>query len=273
MEGATTLGSQSFADLSGPFIGHDANDDDLQALTQAITARYRRQGYFLAQAKLGGVSATGVVTIQVFEGFIDQVHIDGQVRGDQSLLLAALAKIQAERPLTLATLERYVLLVQDFTGASARAVFSPSKTVLGAADLSVVVSEPLANGYIGVDNYGSEAIGPEQISGSITFHGVFNRFDQTSLQMAAAPDNELWLAGLSHAETLDTEGDAVSFGATYSHTKPHGPLSPFQGGRRFHGGQLEDRTALYPFADAQLALLDQSGCDRFQFKQQLRPYL
>ena len=72
------------------------------------------------------------------------------------------AKIEKSRPLSVADLERYLLLIDDLPGISTESVLNPAKDAPGAADLVVVVEEDEMDGFVRVDNRGTKFNGPDQ---------------------------------------------------------------------------------------------------------------
>lgn len=115
-------------------IGQNVSIGDIFAVANAITARYRNDGYILSRAVVPAQKVdAGRIEIKVIEGFISQVIINGDAAGQEDLLRSYGAKITAVRPLTSDALERYLLLADDLPGLTARGVLRPSPSAPAAA--------------------------------------------------------------------------------------------------------------------------------------------
>ncbi|MBV9522213.1 MAG: ShlB/FhaC/HecB family hemolysin secretion/activation protein, partial [Alphaproteobacteria bacterium] len=123
VEDATVFSPADFATLYQDLLGHEVTLQQIYEIAAAITAKYGSRGYILSQAVVPAQRiADGVVRIKVVEGFIDQVTFKNETGGpvDDSLQRAYGAKIAAARPLRAADLERYLLLMNDLPGVTAR---------------------------------------------------------------------------------------------------------------------------------------------------------
>src|SRR5690606_20332695 len=114
---------------------------DVFELVNGITRRYAEAGYALSIAVLPAQRIEGgVVTIAVVEGFIDEIHFTGDALVDEhgvdSRYIRGYAeRLRASRPLRTADLERYLLLINDLPGVTARATLRASSTVPGASTM------------------------------------------------------------------------------------------------------------------------------------------
>ena len=119
-----------FAPLYQPLLGKDITLAQIYDVAAAITAKFGKAGYTLSVALVPAQRiSTGVVHIQVVEGYVDQIFIKTEDGTDiTSELRAYLAKIAAVRPLRQADLGRHLLLANDLPGVQARAVLAPSET-------------------------------------------------------------------------------------------------------------------------------------------------
>jgi hemolysin activation/secretion protein len=152
------------ADLAGTYqdlIGKEVSLVDVFGIAQRITQRYRSDGYIISRAVVPAQRIeSGTVRVQVLEGFVDKVTIDG----DAPAILGDYAgQIRAARPLKAADLERYLLLANDLPGVTARAVLAPSASVPQAADLIVKIERKPFDVFATFDNRGTRYVGPYQV--------------------------------------------------------------------------------------------------------------
>ncbi len=122
VEGSTVYPAEDLASLWEGRLGRKIALAEVFGIVDAITARYRNDGYILSRAILPPQTIEdGAVKIRIVEGYIDDVRFEGEVRGDRALLDAYAAKIKGSRPLSIAHLERYLLLIDDLPGLSSEA--------------------------------------------------------------------------------------------------------------------------------------------------------
>jgi len=191
IEGVTiydTAGLQAqYADAVGPAVPRAR----LDAIVQALQARYRDEGYILTLVRGEFVrsGAEVVFLIRAIEGYISDVKLDGDIGPAGVLVLEMLDHLLERRPVNNADLERYLLLANDIPGVRARAVLRREGAEPGAVALVAQVSRREFNGLLNYDNRGPKEAGPHEIllsgaSNSFTRFGerfealFFNTFNQ-----------------------------------------------------------------------------------------------
>ena len=163
--GATVYGQEEFLPLYQELIGRRVPLQAVYDLAQAITAKYGAAGYVLSRAlvpvqELEPSGAT--VRIEVVEGYVDRVEWPEKLRRYRDFFTDYAAKITADRPLNIRTLERYLLLANDLPGLKFSTTLKASKTAPGAATLYVEVTEKPVEWNARFDNRGTEPRGPLQ---------------------------------------------------------------------------------------------------------------
>jgi hemolysin activation/secretion protein len=94
----------------------------------------------------------GTVYIRIHEGYIDKIQIKGPVRGPRKLLDAYRKEILRSRPLRARDLERYLLLIDDLPGVSAKSALIPSENKLGASDLTLTFKDKAFADHVNTDS-------------------------------------------------------------------------------------------------------------------------
>lgn len=90
---------------------------ELRQYTQRLTQRYRQEDYLLSYAYLPAQDvADGRVNVVLVEGYVRDYRVDGDIGPASEYLQQLLAHIEAERPLTRETLERYLGLATRMPG-------------------------------------------------------------------------------------------------------------------------------------------------------------
>jgi len=227
IQGNTVYSAEQLQPFYSQFVGKDVSFADLQEIAQVITAKYRGDGYILSRAVLGAQKIkSGIVHLQVIEGYISNVILEGEVRGDRSKLDSYAEKIKASRPLRSAVLERYLLLADDLPGVTARGNIRPSAAP-GASDLVVALQHKMIEGAVGINNYGNSFTGPYQASGVIAANSLLGLYERNTLRAIATPDGqELRFADFLHEEQIGNEGTQASVRLSASSTDPQGRLEP-----------------------------------------------
>ena len=146
VKGAVTLPASQFRGFYQPLIGRDVSLSDILDVAAAIENEYRRAGYILVRAFVPPQRvADGIFTINVVEGFIANVSVEGGRAGTRERIRTYLEPARASRPLQLSTIERALLLSNDLPGVSGRGVLRPSPETPGASELVVTVPDNPAN--------------------------------------------------------------------------------------------------------------------------------
>lgn len=230
--GSTVYNQEQLAPLFADYLGKEMSLGEAQGIAERVTIKYRNDGYILSQAVIPEQQlSNGVLKIRVVEGFIDKVVIQGDVRENswRSLINGYGDKIRQRRPLHIATLERYLLLMDDLPGATAKGVVRPSQSTFGAADIVVTVTHKTFEGSLSTDNRGTKYIGPQQWTGTVAANSVLGLYERTTLRgITTNPTSELRFVDLQHEEQIGYEGTRLIVSGSYSRTEPSYTLTPLE---------------------------------------------
>ncbi|HEY0265579.1 MAG TPA: POTRA domain-containing protein, partial [Rhizomicrobium sp.] len=157
--------------IAHSYTGHPISLADANDLAAKVTAVYRDAGYILVRAVVPAQQIDqGVLRIQILQGYIDKVKIQGDAGGARPYLEAYGEKIAQAKPLTAKVLERELLLASDLAGMNVRSILTASQTVPGAADLTLVVEPKKVDAFLAADNRGSRYLGPYEIQAGVFFN-------------------------------------------------------------------------------------------------------
>jgi hypothetical protein len=140
--GSTVYRPEELAQLYAEFIGRTVSLTAVYEIAKRITDKYGADGYVLSRAIIPSQDldpAGAVVRLQVVEGYVDRVEWPPVLAQYRDFFSEYAAKIIAERPANLFTIERYLLLAGDLPGLRLRNRLIPSATHPGAATLVVEV--------------------------------------------------------------------------------------------------------------------------------------
>lgn len=224
VDGVTVYAPQDFQYLYKHLIGKKVSLYQMFGVATAITARYRNDGYILSTAFVPTQTIrTGVVRIRVVEGYVKKIiyHQEGSIAGPLAQLKAFAEKIALARPLNTATLERYLLLMNDLPGIKVKSSLSPA-AIHGASDLTLtLLRQKRIDANASVDNRGTRFLGPIQFSLGGSVNSVLGFFEQTGLNVVMTQQfRELQYGSGFQEWVIGSEGLKFRMDANYSKSNP-----------------------------------------------------
>lgn len=177
--GSTILSQDEINALVKPLEGRSATLEQLKQIADKITEIYLNRGYITSRAVLPPQTITaGVVQIQVIEGKLTRIEIEGTKRLDPSYIRSRI-RLGARMPLSTASLEDQLRLLR------VDPLFSNVEASLRAGDnegesiLIVRVSE--ANPFqpsFSIDNYSPPSVGSERVGVSLRHRNITGNGDE-----------------------------------------------------------------------------------------------
>lgn len=226
LRGATVYDPADLAEIWAPYLNREVSLTRLYDIANQISVRYRNDGYVLSRAIVPPQDIVGgAVEIQVVEGYIDRLLLNGDFGGRTAILQGFAEKIVASRPLRASVLERYLLLIQDLPGLAVRSIIRPSPEVPGASDLILLVGHDFTGAFVQGDNRGSRFNGAEQMQAAATLNSPFGWYETLGAQIAATPGvDETRFYSLSSSLPLGAEGLTLSLSAGRLTSRPGSTL-------------------------------------------------
>jgi hemolysin activation/secretion protein len=233
IEGASVYSEQELAALSAGDIGHKISLARLYDIAGEMTLKYRNDGYILTQVVIPPQHiAGGVARLRVVEGYVDQVHIEGGRDSERGLIESYASHIANNGPLNVHDMERSLLLINDLPGVKARSILSPSKTKVGAADLTVIIDRKPYNVQLDANNFGTKYLGPYQLGAAAALNSLLGQNERITAQVVYAPgahmNSELMYYALGYAQPVGPYGTTLSFNYSHSDTDPGFHLKQFE---------------------------------------------
>lgn len=293
LDGAIAIHPEELAPIWSSLLGRQISLADLYGIAASISAHYRSAGYILSLALVPAQEIQdGRVRLEVIEGFVSKVVIEGHQHELRGFIRAQTARIEQSKPLRAAALERSLLLINDLPGVSARAVLKPSAEVMGASDLHLVVTQSYGSLHAQANNYGSKFNGPYRASVGFTLDSILGLHEQTTFRSITTFDDEfhLWQAGQRHflgswgttldgnltwvvtepgstLDELDVEGDSLAFSVGMEHPFIRSRATTLRAFARFDYLDSDNSILNQPSTDDQLRSLRIGGSvdsvDRF----------
>lgn len=182
---------------------------DVNEFADAITRLYAKNGYMLSFAVVPQQDVQdGVITVRIVEGFIDQVAWIGESPPPAALAMAR--KIVASRPLKSAELERYLLLMNDIPGYTARGTISPSPTTAAGAVLTVSLARKSAEMELAYNSFMPASLGRHVVGANFGFH---NKGASVRFGAWHSPNSNAYLS-LSGSYTAIMDGNGLKLTAS-----------------------------------------------------------
>ncbi len=216
LQGASALPAARLMAHAEALIGRRVSQADLAALTEAMTREYREAGYFLSRVVVPPQDIKGGrLVLRVVEGAIAEIRVEGA--RPRFNVAALLAPLTAERPARLASVERKLMTLNDTPGLRVRdTVIDEPVPMSGAFVLTVIVESWDIHLSSGVDNTGSDAVGPWQAYSALALNSVALPGDSASLLVSTAPHQPDQLAFGRLAYDAPVGPDSLRFGGSLS---------------------------------------------------------
>lgn len=230
IEGGTIYPLNELAEIYKPLIGRQASLAELIEATRNITRRYQQDGYLLSYAFLPQQNFDdGVARVVLVEGYVRDIQMQGDIGRVKSLLDKLAAKIQAERPLTRKTFERYTTLMSRIPGVTIQAQVPPPGTTDGATTLVAQASRKPFTSTLSTTE--DNRNGPQALLG-VSSNSQTSMGEQLSLSGLFPPgDDKEHYYRLDYSQFLDTEGTQLNVSASRYRADPETEVLVGGGGR------------------------------------------
>jgi len=185
IDGVSAYRQGDLAPLYANALATEVGISDLAGVAQALTDRYRKDGYFLARAATPRqVGAEGHARLVVYEGYVGEVAFEGDAVPAVGALLGDIVDI---RPLKLADLDRRLALANDLPGVKVTAKLEPDFDDPARHRLVVHTRLRQMEGQVYADNRGGEQAGPWQVYARGAVNSALRSGDQLGLGVLTTP--------------------------------------------------------------------------------------
>jgi len=224
VRGANAIDKGRLDALWQPLHGKTVTVQDIVQVGNRIADLYAQDGYELVSVQIPAQQfVAGNVAIDVIEGHVAAITIAGNTAdGDLTLIKNYAAKIIADSPLRRATLERYILLMNDIPGLKVGSEFEAIEGQPGSVRLKLTILQRQFDWGFQVNNLGISALGNTQATLVGAVDNLFQQGDQTQLTFGFPFEfNRYQYIGLSQREPLGLNGAYFQIGAGYLRTDPN----------------------------------------------------
>ena len=197
------------------FAGRELNFGEMQQVTERIEALYHQAGYFLTQVVLPPQQIrAGTVNINIIEGSLGQVRLEGESRISPDTLYRLLDKLPKGKAVTEAMLDRQALLINDLAGGTASMDLQAGDAP-GTTDV-VLIQNParLFTGRVGLDNHGLPATGEYRLGLYAALNSPLHLGDRLSGNVVTSNTGKLQTYGLRYDLPMGGDGWSVHLAKT-----------------------------------------------------------
>ena len=229
IQGKSIYDKRALKPLYKSYLKKELTLKNIYEIAQKITNKYRNDGYILSKAIVPPQKINdGVVHLRIIEGYIDKIKIQGPVRGPRKLINKYKKNILKSRPLRVSDLERYLLLIDDLPGVTAKSVLTPSEDKPSATTMTLILADKAFVGHIGADNRGSKFNGPYQFLGGVTVNSLLGENSRAGLQgVLTSQTEELLFLNAFYDLPINQEGTRLFFSSSVSESEPGSTLKQF----------------------------------------------
>ena len=187
IDGATVFSQEQLSAYFEPYLATEVDQSKVAAMADAITARYRRDGYLLSYATVPSQNVeAGMVRLGVIEGRIDKVAVEGG--GSAEGAIEAIAKpLVSSGPLKSAALERVMGLIRDVPGLTVTDVAVMRSNIAGLYTLRIKVAPDRLRAFTYADNRGTGSGRHGRVYNSLAISSLGVQGDELRVDMFAMP--------------------------------------------------------------------------------------
>ncbi len=211
LTGNTVYGDEVLQPLLKGFLGRELTLAEIYSAADTLTKYYQAQGYGLARAAVPQQEMTnGSVILQVIEGRIGKVDVQGATRTRAAVIQKQAAALQGGQVYTDAAMDRSIMLANDLPAVQAQAVLEPGSE-FGTADLTYKVTEtPEVSGLVSVDDYGRRDVGLWRLNAEADVNSLTGSGDKLSADVTHTDHNLLNFGGLTYSLPLGPAGGRLT---------------------------------------------------------------
>lgn len=227
--GNRALSAEVLSAAVAPWAGRSLNFGELIQAVEAIEARYKEAGYFLAQGYLPPQKIKdGAIEIAISEGRMGEARLEGESRVAADVLYRYLDRLPKGEALTLPVLERQILLINELAGGRASLDLQAGEKP-GSTDV-VLAQQPeaLVTGRLDANNHGSPSTGEKRLSLNLNANSPFKLGERLTGSALTTDTGKLASYNLRGELPVGGDGWRFSAGASRAEYSLGGAFSSLQ---------------------------------------------
>ncbi|WP_372914634.1 ShlB/FhaC/HecB family hemolysin secretion/activation protein [Sandarakinorhabdus sp.] len=244
--GATVFSDTELAGIFAPLEGRKILLDDLRRAAERLEGLYRARGHFLTRVLVPPqVVRDETLDVQVLEGFIAEVFVDGPNASTSNVGRALIGPVTTRRPVRLVDLESPLLLLNDMPGIRASSVLKPG-IAPASSDLLLKLERKPTQSYLAVSNFASDVVGPFTVAMGTTVSQPFGFPGAADLSLTGAGEtlDELQVFTVRYATPVGRRGAVVAVGLVLAQALPGGEVAQLGIRSRSGSGSIRARVPI-----------------------------
>jgi hemolysin activation/secretion protein len=219
VEGNKLLSRQTVDAALAPFVGKQKDFGDVQGALEALEQVYKDRGYTTVSVLLPEQTLEGgEVLLQVVEGRIRSVKVDGQAFFDHANIRASLPALKEGEVPIMDDLSASLRVANEHPMKKLTVSLSPGDKEDDLDAIVAVIDEKPWRAAATLDNTGTTQTGEHRLGLTWQHGNLFNRDHQLSLQYQTSPEKlgDLKVYAASYRIPLYALGDSIDLFTTYS---------------------------------------------------------
>jgi hemolysin activation/secretion protein len=178
------------AAIAGPLQGKRVTVAQIYGLATELEHAYAAAGYVLARVAVPPqkLADGGAVRLVVVDGVIERVDASAVPERQRAVVAARLAGIVGELHVTLAEIERRLLLVSDLPGITLKSTLAQG-TKPGGTLLVVEASQQLVTGSLGIDDRLPNSLGTWALNANAEINDALGWGEQAYVSYSTTPND------------------------------------------------------------------------------------
>lgn len=225
--GATYFPADEVDAIFTPLEGRKIVLQDLRDAAEKLEDKYRAEGFFLTRVFVAPQKVeNGELQVQVLEGYINQVFVDGPNPASTHLAEGVVGPITKDRPTRFSDLERRMLILNDMPGVTGSTVLQQGG-VPGSSEMLVTAGRTPNQYRATFANTSSAILGPLSYSLGGTIFQPLGRPGALDVTLSAAGERlkELRSVNARYAMPLTARGLIGSIGGLIAFARPGGVVA------------------------------------------------
>lgn len=254
--GSTIFSEQELAEVLQPFTNQTLTFAELIQAQETVTKLYQENGYITSGAFIPAQTLQdGVVKIQVIEGTVESIEIEGLERLNPRYVRSRIA-VATKPPLNQQKLLEALQLLQVNPLIATISTELSAGTEVGSSVLKVSVTEADAfDTLVSYDNYRNSSVGTDRILGQITHNNLTGWGDTFNLTYYHTDGSDS-LDDLSYTLPINAYNGSITARFRLSDSKVIQPeiFEPFDLESEYRKYELTYRQPIIETANQELAL-------------------
>ncbi len=228
VEGATAFPADDLRQLYVGLLDREVSVAEVFAVANAIELKYRNAGYVTSRVIVPQQAIEdGRFRLVVVEGFVADVRYEDDIGPARAAVERLVGGLRGVKPISVAEIERRLLLANDLAGLTVRGTLEPSPNERGGSVLTVRTERKPTDGQVTLDNRASPYLGRGQLQVSHAWNAVGERADRITLNArTSVPTGRSIGIGAGYDALIGSNGTMLTLALSHARSNPRRELEP-----------------------------------------------